>query len=67
MPNIKPISDLRNYTAVISEVAYGAACCTVYKVGNLKPKQLVEILKKATVDGYYDFTELKYQSPYADT
>ena len=23
MPNIKPISDLRNYTAVISEVAYG--------------------------------------------
>ena len=23
MPNIKPISDLRNYTAVINEVAYG--------------------------------------------
>lgn len=23
MPNIKPISDLRNYTAVISEVTYG--------------------------------------------
>ncbi len=23
MPNIKPISDLRNYIAVISEVAYG--------------------------------------------
>ncbi len=23
MPNIKPISDLRNYTAVIGEVAYG--------------------------------------------
>ena len=23
MPNIKPISDLRNYTAVINEVGYG--------------------------------------------
>ena len=23
MPNIKPISDLRNYSAVINEVAYG--------------------------------------------
>lgn len=23
MPNIKPVSDLRNYTAVINEVAYG--------------------------------------------
>lgn len=23
MPNIKPISDLRNYTAVLSEVSYG--------------------------------------------
>jgi len=23
MPNIKPISDLRNYTAVINEVSYG--------------------------------------------
>ena len=23
MPNIKPISDLRNYTAVLNEVAYG--------------------------------------------
>ena len=23
MPNIKPISDLRNYTAVINEVCYG--------------------------------------------
>ena len=23
MPNIKPISDLRNYTAVINEVTYG--------------------------------------------
>lgn len=23
MPNIKPISDLRNYTSVINEVAYG--------------------------------------------
>ena len=23
MPNIKPISDLRNYTTVINEVAYG--------------------------------------------
>ncbi|MDD3254129.1 MAG: prevent-host-death protein [Lachnospiraceae bacterium] len=23
MPNIKPISDLRNYTSVIKEVAYG--------------------------------------------
>ncbi len=23
LPNIKPISDLRNYTAVINEVAYG--------------------------------------------
>lgn len=24
MPNIKPVSDLRNYTSVISEVEYGA-------------------------------------------
>ncbi|MGF7017227.1 prevent-host-death family protein [Lachnospiraceae bacterium PF1-21] len=24
MPNIKPISELRNYTAVINEVAYGS-------------------------------------------
>lgn len=24
MPNIKPISDLRNYTSVINEVAYGS-------------------------------------------
>ncbi len=23
MPNIKPISDLRNYTAVVNEVSYG--------------------------------------------
>ena len=23
MPNIKPISDLKNYTAVVSEVKYG--------------------------------------------
>ena len=23
MPNIKPISDLRNYTAIINEVSYG--------------------------------------------
>ena len=28
MPNIKPISDLRNYTAVISEVAYGRVYLT---------------------------------------
>ena len=24
MPNIKPISDLRNYTAVLNEVSYGS-------------------------------------------
>lgn len=24
MPNIKPISDLRNYTSVVSEVKYGS-------------------------------------------
>ena len=24
MPNIKPISDLRNYTSVVSEVGYGS-------------------------------------------
>ena len=27
MPNIKPIADLRNYTAVINEVSYEKSIC----------------------------------------
>ena len=48
MPNIKPISDLRNYTAVISEVAYGQ--CAIIDMKELdeldKQKALYQLMSK---------------------
>ncbi|WP_251497286.1 prevent-host-death protein [Otoolea muris] len=59
MPNIKPISDLRNYTAVINEVSYGnrvyltrnghGACAIIdmYELDELdKQKALNQLLLK---------------------
>ena len=53
MPNIKPISDLKNYTAVVSEVKYGSR---VYLTKNghgnitmIDMQELDEIEKKLAI------------------
>lgn len=59
MPNIKPISDLRNYTAVINEVTYGNRVyltrnghgqCAIIDMNELdeldKQKSLYQLMKK---------------------
>ena len=45
MPNIKPISDLRNYTAVISEVAYGKRVYLT-RNGHGQQKALYQLMSK---------------------
>ena len=50
MPNIKPISDLRNYTAVINEVGYGHGQCAIIDMEELdeldRQKALYQLMSK---------------------
>ena len=50
MPNIKPVSDLRNYTSVVNEVKYGSRVyLTKNGHGNITMIDMRELDRKSVV------------------
>ena len=60
MPNIKPISELRNYTAVVSEVGYGSRVyLTKNGHGNIT---LIDMKELDDIENELALYKFKYES-----